>query len=152
MFSVHNRWTSTTMPHEFFRFFVCNIKKLIVWYISAKEDCHNLTKNSRKFQTVVTERCTRSGMFRQNLLKVTGKKLYFQKTFTTHELLHKWFLRLQLNFFSPIYLFTYLQNPVCVNLYSYLIHVIFMIRRVSFMWNILIQYTKKLYQILDFVA
>ena len=44
-----------------------------------KENYYNLTKNSRKFQTSVTERCTflskRSGMFRQNVLKQPGKKI-----------------------------------------------------------------------------
>ena len=43
------------------------------------ENYYNLTKNSRKFQTSVTERCSflskRSGMFRQNFLKVPGKKI-----------------------------------------------------------------------------
>ena len=57
-----------------FSFFVCNIEKLIVWFISANGSYYNTTKNSRKFQASVTERCTslskRSGMFRQNLLKV----------------------------------------------------------------------------------
>ena len=44
-----------------------------------KENYYNLTKNSRKFETSVTERCTflskRSGIFRQNVLKVPRKKI-----------------------------------------------------------------------------
>ena len=61
-----------------------------------------------KFQSSVTERCTslstRSGMLRQNLFKVPEKKLNLQKSFATHELLHKSFLRFSVRFF---YLFTY---------------------------------------------
>ena len=67
------------VPDDLFSLFVCNIEKLTVWCISAKENYYNLTKNSRKFQTSVTERCTSlskcSGMFQQNLLKVPVKKL-----------------------------------------------------------------------------
>ena len=67
------------MPRDLFNLFVCNIEKFIVWCISAKENYYNLTKNSRKFQASVTERCTslnkRSGMFRQKLFKVPVKKL-----------------------------------------------------------------------------
>ena len=74
-------------------------------------------ENSRKFKASVTERCTsltkRSGIFRQNLLKVLVKKLNLSKTFTT--LLQKRFLRFPVGvsqqFTSPpIYLSTYLQN------------------------------------------
>ena len=58
-----------------------------------KENYYNLTKNSRKFQTSVTERCTslskRSGMFRQKVLKVPGKKINLYKTFAVNKLLHK---------------------------------------------------------------
>ena len=81
------------MPHDFFSFFVCNIEKRIAWRISVKENYYNLTKNSRKFQTSVTERCTslskRSGMFRQKVLKVPGKKINLYKTFAVNKLLHK---------------------------------------------------------------
>ena len=67
------------VSHDFFSFFVCNIEKLIVWCISDKENYYNLTKNSLKFQTSVTERCTslskHSGMFRQNLFKVSVKDM-----------------------------------------------------------------------------
>ena len=47
---------------DFLNFFVCNIEKPIVWCsaylrISAKENYYNLTKNSRKFQASVTEKC-----------------------------------------------------------------------------------------------
>ena len=66
------------VPHDLVSLF-CNIEKLIVWRISAKKNYYNLTENSRKFQANVTERCTslskRSGMFRQNLLKVAATKL-----------------------------------------------------------------------------
>ena len=65
--------------------------KLIVWRISAKENYFNLTKNSRKFQSSVNRRYSslskRSGMFRQNLLKVAVKKLNLKNLFTAHELL-----------------------------------------------------------------
>ena len=48
-----------------------------------KENYYSLTKNSRKFQTSVTERCTflskSSGMFWQNVLKVRGKKINLYK-------------------------------------------------------------------------
>ena len=51
------------MPHDFLSFFVCDIEKL----------------NNHKFQASVTESCTslgkRSGIFRQNPLKVHVKKL-----------------------------------------------------------------------------
>ena len=61
------------------KFFVCNIEKLIVWCVSAKGNHYNYTKNSRKFQPSVAERyislIKRSGMFRQNLLKVPVKKM-----------------------------------------------------------------------------
>ena len=44
-----------------------------------KENYYNRTKNSRKFQKSVTEKCTflskRSGMFWQNVLKEPGKKI-----------------------------------------------------------------------------
>ena len=79
--------------HDVFSFFVCNIEKLIVWRISTKENYYNLTKNNRKFQASVTERCTslskRSRMFRQNVLRVAVKKLNLYQPFTTHELLQK---------------------------------------------------------------
>ena len=43
------------------------------------ENYYNLTNNSCKFQTSVTKRCIflikRFGMFRQNVLKVPGKKI-----------------------------------------------------------------------------
>ena len=65
------------MPRDPFNLFVCNIEKLIVWCISANRNY--LVRNSRKFQASVTERCTslskRSGMFRQNLLKVPVKRM-----------------------------------------------------------------------------
>ena len=41
-------------------------------------------------------------MFRQNSSKVPVKKLNLKKIFTTHELLHKWFLMWSVRFFSPI--------------------------------------------------
>ena len=59
--------------------FVCNIEKLIVRCIYAKIIYYNLTKNSRKFQASVTERCssfsTHSGIFQQNLLKNACEKV-----------------------------------------------------------------------------
>ena len=65
------------MPRDLLNLFVCNIKKL-----SAKENCYSLTNNSRKFQESVTQRCIsvskRSGMFWQNLLKASVKKLNLQ--------------------------------------------------------------------------
>ena len=67
------------MPHHFLSLFVCNVEKFIVWCISTKDNYHNFTKYSRKFQASMTKSCTslskRSGMFRQNLLKVPVKKL-----------------------------------------------------------------------------
>ena len=92
------------MPRDLF-LFVCNIEKLIVRCIYAKVIYYNLTKNSRKFQASVTERCssfsTHSGIFQQNLLKVPVKKLDLR-----NPLLHM--------FFPPIYQSTYLQKPACV--------------------------------------
>ena len=41
------------VPSDLFKL-VCNIKKLIVWCISAKKNYYNITKNSRKFQASVT--------------------------------------------------------------------------------------------------
>ena len=68
-----------TVPSELFKLFVCNIKKLLVWCISAKKNYYNITKNSHKCQASVSERCAslceHSGMFRQNLSKVPVKKL-----------------------------------------------------------------------------
>ena len=62
-------------------FFVCKIEKLIVWCISAKASYYNPTKNSRKFQGSVIERCTslskRSGMFRQKFEKVESLKILY---------------------------------------------------------------------------
>ena len=59
--------------------------------------------------------------------KSTCEKVNLQKTFMSHELLHKWFLRFPGGIFSPTYLSTYLRKPVCVlysthilYLYSYL--------------------------------
>ena len=46
------------VPHDFVSFFICNIEKLIVWRISAKENYYNLTNNNHKFQGSVTERFT----------------------------------------------------------------------------------------------
>ena len=64
--------------HDFVSFFVCNIEKLIVWFISAKKSYYNLTKNN-KFQARVTERCISlsksCGIFRENSLKVPVKKV-----------------------------------------------------------------------------
>ena len=81
------------MPHGFFSFFARIIEKLVVWCISIKENYYNLTRNGRKFQASVTERCIslskRSGMLRGNLLKVHVKKLNVSKDFTRNELLHK---------------------------------------------------------------
>ena len=71
------------MSHDFFSFFICNIKKLIVLRVSAKENYNNLTKNSPEFQANVTERCTslskRYRMFWENLLKVPVKNRIFKK-------------------------------------------------------------------------
>ena len=67
------------VPRDLFNLFVCNIEKLIVWCIYVKKNYYNLTKNSRKFQASVAERCTSLSslyrMFPQNLLKVLVKKL-----------------------------------------------------------------------------
>ena len=96
--------------------------KLIVWRISAKENYFNLTKNSRKFQSSVNRRYSslskRSGMFRQNLLKVAVKKLNLKNLFTTHELLQNWFLRFPVGFFLtylPIHLFQFARNHYLIN-------------------------------------
>ena len=83
-------------------------QKCIVWCFFDKENYCNLTKSSCKFQASVTERCTslskRSDMFRQNLLKVPVKKLNFQKTLITNELLQKCFRKFLVGIFSTIYL------------------------------------------------
>ena len=67
------------VSHDFVSFFACNIKKLIVWCVSAKKNYYNLMKNNHKFQASFTERCTSlskiSGIFWQNPLKVPVKKL-----------------------------------------------------------------------------
>ena len=102
------------MPHDFFSFFVCNIEKLIVWRISAKESCYNISKNRRKFQASVTEKCTSlskcSGIFRQSTWeKVESlKNLYY--TWTSSQVIFKICSRI----FSTIYLSTYLHKHVCV--------------------------------------
>ena len=90
LFQVHNRRNSTKMPHDFVSFFVCNIGKPIVCSISAKENCHNLTKNNHSFEASVTEKYTSlsksSGIFRQKSFKSTFekvkslKKLYYKLT------------------------------------------------------------------------
>ena len=71
------------MSHDFFSFFICNIKKLIILCVSAKENYYDLTKNSPEFQANVTERCTSLSkcyrMFRENLLKVPVKNRIFKK-------------------------------------------------------------------------
>ena len=70
--------TSTTVAHDFVSFFVCNIKKVIVWCIYVRKKYYNLTKNKLKFQVSVTEWYTSldkgPGIFRQNPLKVPVKK------------------------------------------------------------------------------
>ena len=71
--------TSTTVPHGFVSFFVCNIEKRIVWCVSARKKYCNLTKNNHKLQASATKGCTflskSSGILRRNLLKVPEKKL-----------------------------------------------------------------------------
>ena len=106
------------MPHDFFSFFVYNIEKPIVWCISAKENYYNLTKNCRKFHTSITERCT---SLSKHYCFVSAKS--FQSTCERAEplknLYYTWtpsqvIFKVSVNFFSPIYLSTYLQKPVCV--------------------------------------
>ena len=67
------------VPRDLLSFFVCNIENTIVWCISAKDDCCNLTKYNHKFQASATERYTSfsksSGIFRQNPLKSPVIKL-----------------------------------------------------------------------------
>ena len=91
------------------------------------ENYYNLTKNSRKFQTSVTERCTspskRSGMFRQNRLKVPVKKLNLYKNLYYTRSSSQVILRLRLNFFSPIYLSTYLQKTFIAHMFCICIHI-----------------------------
>ena len=76
------------MLHDFFSLFVCNIEKLIAWRICTKENYYNPTKNSREFQTSVTETCTclskPSGMFRQNPKKHTNADLKISVYFCVH--------------------------------------------------------------------
>ena len=99
--------TSTTVSHDIVSFFVCSIEKHIVCCISAKKNYYNLTKNSHKFRASVIEMCTSvsksSGVFWQNSSKPPVKKLNLEKNFTAHELVHKWFLRFLVSFFSHIY-------------------------------------------------
>ena len=75
--SKYSRWTSTTVPHDFVIFFICNIEKPIYCCISAKKSHYNLTKN--KFQATVTERCTSPsnslGIFRHKCFKSTCEKV-----------------------------------------------------------------------------
>ena len=74
LLSVHNRYTSTTVPHDLFNLYVISRNSLFGAFLPRKIIAILLTKNSRKFQARVTERSTslskRSGMFQQNLLKV----------------------------------------------------------------------------------
>ena len=62
------------MPYDFVSLFVC---LLFGVFLPAK--IYNLTNNNHKFQASVTERCTSLskgyGIFRQNPLKVSVKKL-----------------------------------------------------------------------------
>ena len=57
------------------------LRNLLFGMGAFKENYYNLTKNSHKFQTSITERYTfrskHSGMFRQNVLKVPEKKIIF---------------------------------------------------------------------------
>ena len=69
------------VPSDLFKL-ACNIKKLIVWCISAKKNYYNITKNSRKFQASVTILECFSKIF-QNCEK--------GESFTAHELLRKRF-------------------------------------------------------------
>ena len=61
--------TSTTVPHDFISFFVCNIEEKVL----------QSYENKHKFQASVTEKYTSlsksSGIFQQNPLKVPVKKL-----------------------------------------------------------------------------
>ena len=99
--------TSTTVSPDIVSFFVCSIEKHIVCCISAKKNYYNLAKNSHKFRASVIEMCTSvsksSGVFWQNSSKPPVKKLNLEKNFTAHELVHKWFLRFLVSFFSHIY-------------------------------------------------
>ena len=95
MLQVYSRWTSTTVPHDFVIFFICNIEKPIYCCIPAKKSHYNLTKN--KFQATVTERCILPVIvweyFATNALKVPVNKLNLQTDFTTHEPFYKRLLR-----------------------------------------------------------
>ena len=76
------------VSRDFVSFFACNIKKLIVWCVSAKKNYYNLMKNNHKFQASVTERCTSlskiSGIFLAKFFKSTSKKVkYLKKLYCT---------------------------------------------------------------------
>ena len=107
LLQFHNRWTSTTVPHHFFSFFVFKLEKLIVWCLPAKKNYYHLTKNGLKFEASVTERCTslgkRSGMFRQSLLKVPVKKFQSLKN-----LYNRWTFSQMISKVSSRIFFTYL--------------------------------------------
>ena len=114
MLQVHNRWTSTTVPHGFVSFFVCKIEKLVVWCISVKKNYDNLTKNDHKFQASVTETCTSlsksSEIFWRNPSKFPMKKLN----------LYQWLFIFPVRFFSPIYrsrFVSYVTDIFCIRIY-----------------------------------
>ena len=108
---IPNRWTSTTVPHDLFSFFVCNSEKFIVWCISAKENYYNLTKNCHKFQTSVAEKCILS----VSILDISAKS--FQSTCKRVESLKNLsqFLKFHQNFF---HLFIHLFTEACLCNYS----------------------------------
>ena len=102
---------------------------IIVWFISAKENYHNLMKNSPKFQANVTERRTslskRSRMFRQNLLKVPEKveslKIHYC-TWTSSQVIFKVSSRTFLHLFTYrlIYrslLVSYIAHIMCIRIH-----------------------------------
>ena len=117
-------------------YFVCNIEKLSVWCIFATENYYSLTKNSRKSQLSVTKRCTslsnRSGMFRQNLLKVPVKKLNLYCTWTSSQVTFKVSSRIFFTYL-PIQLFT--KACLCLIWHTYFVFVFIFVKGIASRFN-----------------
>ena len=108
------------MPPDFVSFFVCNIEKPIACCVSAKKNYYNLTKSYMHFRQVSLKGVLLPVRLLEYFGEILQKHLWKSLNFTTHELLHKWFLRFPVRFFSPIYrsLFaSYTADTFCIRIH-----------------------------------
>ena len=113
-----------------------NIEKLVCC-ISAKKNYYNFTKNSHKFQTSVTERCTSTQSFVKSFKSTCKNFKSLKKNFIKHELLHKCFFMFPVRFFSPIYrsLFISYTYIIFISYYVYVYHIYIIISYLINLFN-----------------